>query len=64
MAKAKKKAVSKKKVTVKKKAIKKTEKDHIEIDSKTSVQYVPHDGRRIVNVPPPPKKEKDGKIIS
>jgi len=51
---SKKKAVAKKKKAAPKKA-------HIHIDSKTYRQVVPHDGRRIKNIPPP-KIDKDGKI--
>ena len=47
-----------KKVTTKKAAPKKA---HIHIDSRTYRQVVPHDGRRIKNIPPP-KIDKDGKI--
>ena len=61
-----KKATTKKKVVVKKKAVAKkkkaaSKKAHIHIDSKTYRQVVPHDGRRIKNIPPP-KIDKDGKI--
>ena len=52
-----KKIVSKKKVVSKKEK----KKEHIFIDSKTYRQVVPHDGRRIKNIPPP-KIDKDGKI--
>jgi hypothetical protein len=49
-----KKAITKKKVVAKKKVSKKS-KAHIFIDSKTQVQFVPHDGRRITSIPPPDK---------
>lgn len=71
MVKSKKKVATKKKVAPKKKVVatkkevgKKKEtpkKAHIFIDSKTYHQNVPHDGRRIKNIPPP-KIDKDGKI--
>ena len=65
MAKAKKKATPKKKVAAKKKVVAKkketTKKAHIFIDSNTYHQIVPHDGRRIKNIPPP-KIDENGKI--
>ena len=64
MARAKKKVTPKKGVAKKKQIKKKEEapkKAHIFIDVKTYHQVVPHDGRRIKNIPPP-KIDKDGKI--